>query len=85
MIIQWQRSNDNGKGQITFKNKMLSYRLCDYSDASITIRETITNTGDGRDAVAIAASKSNKPLIFKSCAPSSNCISEINNTRVYNA
>ena len=64
---------------------MLRYRLCDYSDAYITTRETITNTGRGRDAVAIAASKNNKPLIFKNCAPSSNCISEINNTQVYNA
>ena len=45
----------------------------------------MTNTGGGRDAVAIAASKNNKPLIFKNCAPSSNCISEINNTQVYNA
>ena len=52
--------------------------LCDYSDAYILAKETITvpNT-----VVADAnANNANKKVIFKNCAPFINCTSELNNT-----
>ena len=58
---------------------MLKSSLCDYSDAYILVKRTITviNT-----AVADAAvNNANKKVIFKNCALFTNCISEINNTQ----
>ena len=62
---------------------MLKSSLCDYSDAYILVKGTITvnNTAAG-DA---NANRSNKNVIFKNCALFANCISEINNTQVDNA
>ena len=62
---------------------MLTSSLCDYSDAYIHVRGTITvNNAAAADA---AANNNNKKVIFKNCAPFTNCISEINNTDVDNA
>ena len=33
----------------------------------------------------LAANNTNKKVIFKNCAPFTNCISEINNTQIDNA
>ena len=65
--------------QINFKTTVLKSSSCDYSDAYIFVEGTITvnNTAD--------ASNTNKKVIFKNCAPFTNCISEINNTQVDNA
>ena len=62
---------------------MLSSSLCDYSDTCILVKETITvpNTA----AAGAAANNTNKKVIFKNCAPVTNCISEINNAQVYSA
>ena len=48
--------------------------LCDYSDANIHAKGTVTipNT-----RTAAAADNRNKNVIFKNCAPFTNCISEI--------
>ena len=56
---------------------MIKLNLCDYSDAYIYVRGTITvpNTGIGE-----TTNNKNKNVIFKNCAPFTNCISEINNT-----
>ena len=62
---------------------MLKSSLCDYSDAYILVKGTITVNN-----TAVADSDSNntnKKVIFKNCAPFINCISEINNTQVDNA
>ena len=62
---------------------MLKSSLYDYSDAYILVKGTISvnNTADaGADA-----SNTSKKVIFKNCAPFTNCISEINNTQVDNA
>ena len=62
---------------------MLKSSLCDYGDAYILVKGTITvNNTAAADA---DANKTNKKLIFKNCAPFTNCISEINNTQVDNA
>ena len=64
---------------------MLKSSLCDYSDAYILVKGTITITGAGADAAARQADKRDKGVVFKNCAPFTNCISEINNTQVDNA
>ena len=64
---------------------MLKSSLCDYSDAYILVKETITITGAGDDAAARQADGRDKGVVFKNCAPFTNCISEINNTQVDNA
>ena len=64
---------------------MLKSSLCDYSDAYILIKGTIAITGAGADAAARQADERDKGVVFKNCAPFTNCISEINNTQVDNA
>ena len=64
---------------------MLKSSLCDYSDAYILVKRTITITGAGDDAAARQADEKDKGVVFKNCAPFTNCISEINNTQVDNA
>ena len=64
---------------------MLKSSLCDYSDAYILVKGTITITGTGDDAAATRADEINKGVIFKNCAPFINCKSEINDTEIDNA
>ena len=62
---------------------MLRSSLCDYSDAYILFKGNITvNNTAGAGA---AANNTNKKVIFKNCAPFTNCISKINNTQIDNA
>ena len=70
----------NVNSQIKFKTTMLKSSLCDYSDAYILVKGTITIEGAGADAAAGQADERDKGVIFKNCAPFTNCISEINNT-----
>ena len=62
---------------------MIKSSLCDYSDAYIHVKGTITvnNTAAAADA---DANNTNKKVIFKNCAPFT-CISEINDTDLDNA
>ena len=62
---------------------MLKSSLCDYSDAYIHVRGTITVNNTA--AQGAAANDTNKKVTFKNCAPFTNCISEINNTQIDNA
>ena len=85
----WIEINDESRGtynvnsQIKFKTTMLKSSLCDYSDAYILVKGTITvNNTAAQGAVA---NNTNKKAIFKNCAPFTNCISEINNTQIDNA
>ena len=68
-----------------FKTAMLKSSLCDYSDAYILVKRTITITGAGADAAARQADERNQGVIFKNCAPFTDCISEINNIQIDNA
>ena len=84
----WGEVNDESRGtcnvniQIKFKTTMLRSSLCDYSDAYIHVKGTITvNTA----AAPAAANNTNEKVIFKNCAPFTICISENNNTQVDNA
>ena len=86
----WVEINDESRGaynvnsQIKFKTTMLKSSLCDYSDAYILVKGMITITGRGADAAARQADERDKVVIFKNCAPFTNCISEINNTQIDN-
>ena len=64
---------------------MLKSSLCDYNDAYILVKGTITIIGRGADAAARQADERDKGVSFKNCAPFINCISEINNTQIDNA
>ena len=69
----------NFSNQIKFKISMVRSYLCDYSDAYIHVKGTITvpNTG-----TAAAPNNGNTKVIFKNCPPFTNCIGEINNTHL---
>ena len=87
----WVEINDDLRGaynvnsQIKFKTTMLTSSLCDYSDAYILVEGRITINGRGADAAARRADERDKGAAFKNCAPFTNCISEIYNTKVGNA
>ena len=64
--------------QIRFKIAMLRSSLCDYSDVYILVKRNIpvNNTADA----GAAANNVTIKVIFKNCAPFTNCISKTNNT-----
>ena len=65
--------------QIRLKTSMLRSSLCDYSDAHILVKGTITVVNTAAQGQLNNAP--NKKIIFKNCAPFTNCISTINNTQ----
>ena len=85
----WVEINDESRGaynvnsQIKFKTTMLKSSLCDYSDAYILVKGTISINNTA--AQGAAANNTNKKVIFKNCAPFTNCISEINNMQIDDA
>ena len=62
---------------------MLKSSLCDYSDAYIDVRGTITVNNTAAEGAAV--NNTNKKVIFKNCAPFTNFISQINHTDLDNA
>ena len=62
---------------------MLRSTLCNYSDAYILVKGNVlvNNTA----AAGAAANNATKKVIFKNCAPFTNCTSKINNTQKDNA
>ena len=79
------RGTCNTNSQIKFKTSMLRTSLCDYSDGYILVSGTIIITGEGNDDAARRLDERNKGVIFKNCAPFTDCISEVNNTQIDNA
>ena len=83
----WVEMNNESRGtynvnsQIKFKTTMLKSSLCDYMGAYIIVKGKITVTGEGDNAAARQADERDKGVVFKNCAPFTNCISEINNTK----
>ena len=73
-IYDDSRGTYNTNSQIKFKTSMLKSSLCDYSDAYILVKGTISvvNTADAE-------------VIFKNCALFTDGISEISNTQIDNA
>ena len=82
----WVEINDGSRGtynvnsKAKFKTTMLKSSLCDYGDAYILVKGTITV--NNTDAADTDANNTNKKVIFKNCAPFTNCISEVNNTQI---
>ena len=67
----WVEINDESRGTYTgnsikFKTTMLRSNLCDYADAYIVVKGTITFTGAGDDNAAKQLDERNKSAIFKS-------------------
>ena len=86
----WVEVNDESRGTYTsndirFKTTMLRSSLCDYADAYILVKGTITITGEGADDAAKQADERGKGVTFKNCAPFTKCISRINNIDIDNA
>ena len=83
---QWMndiRGTYSPNKQIWFKTAILMSSLCDYSDAYILVKGNISvNNNAGAGA---ALNNIGKKVIFKNCAPFTNCISKINNTQIDNA
>ena len=83
----WVEINDESRGtynvnsQIKFKTTMLKSSLCDYSDAYILVKGTICIM----TLLQVMINNNNRKVIFKNCAPFTNCINEINNTQIDNA
>ena len=86
----WLEINDESRGtytgnEIKFKTTMLRSNLCDYADAYILVKGTITITGAGNDDATKQADERDKGVTFKNCAPFTKCINRINNTEIDNA
>ena len=69
----------NENKSIRFKTPMLRSNLCDYSDAYILIKGTITVTGNHPRDIQ------NRPLIIKNNAPFISCITRINGELIEDA
>ena len=81
----WVQINDSGgtydtNSQIKVKTSVLRSTLCDYSDAYILMSGFITTA-----ALAAGRGDNNIHVVFRNCAPVTNCISEINNTQIHMA
>ena len=69
----WVEINDESRGaynvnsQIKFKTTMLKSSLCDYSDAYIFVKGTISVNNTAAQGAAV--NNNNKKVIFKNCAP----------------
>ena len=63
---------------------MLRSNLCDYADAYILVKGTITITIAGDDNAAKQLDERDKGVIFKDCVPFTKCISKINNKDINN-
>ena len=85
----WVEVNNDIRGayspnkKIRFKTAMLSFSLCDQSDAYILFKGNISVNNTAAEAAD--PNNRNKKVIFKNCAPFTNCISKINNTQIDNA
>ena len=85
----WAEINDESgrvyytSHQIKFKPLMIRSNLCNYSDANIHVKGTITTPN--KAATGAAANNANKKVIFKNCAPFTNCISKINDIQIDDA
>ena len=62
---------------------MLRSSICEYSDKYILVKGSISVNNTA--AVDAGANNTNQKVIFKNCAPFTDCISKINNTQVDNA
>ena len=89
--IHWVEINYGSRGtyntnsQIKFNTLMLKSSLCDYSDAYIIVKRIISGVEAGATPAAMQANRNNTQAIIKKCAPFTDCITEIDNTKADNA
>ena len=82
----WVEINDEARGtyspnkHIKFNSSMLRSSLCDCNDAYILVKGNIAVNNTA--AAGADANNTNKKVIFKNCAPFTNCISKIDNTQL---
>ena len=80
----WVEINDDARGtynkdsRIKFKTSMIKSILCQYSGAYILFKGTLSIEAQAGDN----PNNGNKELVFKNCAPFTDCISKINNTQI---
>ena len=85
----WVEINDEECGtyntncQSKFKTSMLRSSLCDYSDVYVLVKGTITIAPVPPPAAN--TNNNDKEVLFKFCAPYTDCISEIKITQIGNA
>ena len=85
----WVEINDESRGAydtnslIKCKTITLKSSLCDCNDKYMLVSGYITVNNRAADNADL--NNANKKVIFKNCAPFTNCISEINNTQVGSA
>ena len=77
-VYDQSEGNYNVNKEIRIKTSMLRSDLCDYSDAYIVVKGTITVTN-------LDNGKRNKSVTFKNKTPFINCISKINGEHIDNA
>ena len=77
-VYDQSRGNYNVNKEIRIKTSMLISDLCDFNDAYIVVKGTIT-------VVRPSGAKRNKSVPFKNTAPFINCISNINGAKMDNA
>ena len=70
----WIEINDESRGtypgnEIRFKTTMLRSNLCEYADAYIPVKGTITITGAGNDDATKQEDERDNGVTFKNCAP----------------
>ena len=76
----------NENKSIRFKTPMLRSNLCDYSDAYILVKGTITVTAPGANNDANnKRDERNRPVILKNNAPFVSCITRINGELIEDA
>ena len=68
---------------IKFKMSIISSNLCNYRDEYIFVKGTLTVPNTETSGAAV--NNTNKNVIFKNCAPFTNCVTKINNTQEDNA
>ena len=78
-VYDQSEGNYNVNKKIRIKTSILRSDLCDFSDAYIVDKGTITVTGTSN------RSRKNRPFAFKNNAQFISCISKINNTLIDNA
>ena len=76
----------NENKSIRFKRPMVRSNLCDYSDAHILVKGTITVAAPGVNSNANnIRDKKNRPVILKNNAPFVSCITRINGELIEDA
>ena len=90
LLRKWIEVKDQNKGsgydsskEIRFKASTLRSDLCDYSDAYVVVKGTISLTNLG--SRTNIGDKKNRPLALKNNVPFISCISKINGELIENA